>query len=134
MDFRWLVPSPEDRPTVKAIVVFHDEGSAAHPISRFLKVGFRHVFAAVQVGNYWVSLDGEAGVPVVKVLAAADYDLATLYRSHGMTVVETEQRKQPLRAPFISYNCVGLVKALLCIRSLAITPHQLYRHLLKEIV
>lgn len=131
MRLRWLAP-PEPLEPVPAIVVFHDEGSEVHPISRFLKPGFRHVFCVVKVGRYWVSLDGRAGVPVVKVETGADFDLAAHYRKEGLRVVETMQRGLPLRAPFIAYNCVGLVKAALCIRSSAITPWQLYRHLLKE--
>lgn len=132
MDWRWLVAPQPDRPAVKALVVFHDEGSERHPISRFLKAGFRHCFAVLQAGDYWVALDGEAGVPSIRVVTGADFDLAKLYRDAGLTVVETDQRQRPLRAPFVIYNCVGLVKAALCIRSTAITPFSLYRHLLKE--
>jgi hypothetical protein len=115
----------------KAIVCFYDPAGARLPW--LLKRGFRHCFACVRDGDYWILVDGAAGVPQVKLLAQADFDLAQFYRTEGYTVVETAQRAQPIRCPFSVANCVGLVKAVLAIRApFAITPHQLYRHLLKE--
>lgn len=126
-----LQPVRPQQERVQALVVFHDAG-ADHPLSRFLKAGFRHCFVALKLGAYWVTVDGRRGAPVLEVLAPSTFDLATHYRSHGLTVVETEQRKRPIRSPLVFANCVGLVKATLCIRSLALTPFQLYRHLIKE--
>lgn len=117
---------------MRAIVIFSDGGEPAHPLGFLLRRGFEHCCVAVQTGDYWVLLDGERGVPVVNVIAPASFDLAKYYRDADLTVVETEQRGQPLRSPFLLNNCVGLVKAVLCIRSRAITPYALYRHLLKE--
>lgn len=112
---------------MKILVVFHAHG--CHVLSRFLKPGFSHVFVAVRDGDYWVSLDMRAGVPAVEVAAPGDFDLATFYRAEGFTVIETWQREDPPRGPFAIANCVGHAKAILCIRSFAITPYSLYKHL-----
>lgn len=116
---------------MKALVIFCDGGEPAHPLAFLLKAGFRHCCVALLSGDYWLLLDGERGVPVFRVLAAGDFDLAGHYRDCGLAVVEIEQASRPLRAPLVLANCVGFVKAVLCIRSLAVTPFGLYRHLTK---
>src|SRR3546814_7993467 len=58
----------------------------------FLKPGFKHCFVAVEADGQWITLDGRAGLPVVEIVAPADYDLATFYRSRGYAVIETKQR------------------------------------------
>jgi len=112
---------------MKALVVFHDHGEGW--LCRLLKPGFRHVYCAINDGCYWIVTDGQAGLPEVKVAAAADYDLAAFYREQGFTVVETRQGARPPLGPFSIANCVGMVKAVLAIRSTAVTPYGLYRHL-----
>jgi hypothetical protein len=113
---------------VKAIVVFHDHGD--HWLDRFLKPGFKHCFVAVEADGHWITLDGRAGLPVVEIVAPADYDLATFYRSRGYAVVETKQRGRVPLMPFVPANCVGLVKGVLAIGAvLVLTPWQLYTHL-----
>ena len=84
---------------------------------------------AVRNDDYWIMIDGCEGVPLIQVVAPGDYDLATYFRNMGVTVIETSQRDTVPRSPFAVANCVGLVKAVLCIRSTAITPYGLYRHL-----
>ncbi len=112
---------------MKALVVFHDHGVGW--LSRLLKPGFRHVFAVVRDDNYWISIDGKAGVPLFEVVVPSDYDLAAFYRRQGFTVIETRQRNTAPRSPFAIANCVGLVKAALAIRSTAITPWGLHEYL-----
>lgn len=112
---------------MRCLVVFHDHGE--HLLDRFLEPGFRHVFIAVQRKTCWVTVDARAGVPVVEVVALADVDLAAFYRNEGYIVVDTEQQLEAPRAPFAFANCVGMVKAVLALRSLALTPYQLYRRL-----
>ncbi len=113
----------------RCLAVFHGDGHGF--LARFLKPGFRHCFVAVLNKNCWVVIDGRNGVPDIDVFAQADYDLATFFRGQGFTVIETVQRGQAPRSPFAVANCVGLVKAILCVRSAAITPHGLYKHLRK---
>ena len=112
---------------MKALAVFHDHGS--HISARFLKSGFRHVFVVVESGNYWIMIDGRAGVPVIEAVAAGGFDLARFYRDQGFTVIETEQRITVPQSPFAIANCVGLSKAVLSVRSCAITPWRLYKYL-----
>jgi hypothetical protein len=118
---------------LRALAVFHDgAGGRKHWAAWLLRPGFKHVFVALAQGDYWITVDARQGVPSVDVVAASTYDLAKFYRQQGYTVLETEQRQKPLLSPFAVTNCVGLCKAMLCLRSLAITPYGLYRHFLKE--
>ncbi len=116
---------------MRAIVVFHDRGTGF--LSRFLKPGFRHCFVAIRNGNYWIQIDGLLGVPLVEVVAPADFDLTVYCRNKGSTVIETYQRAAAPRSPFAIANCVGLVSAILCIDApFVFTPYQLYKHLRTE--
>lgn len=113
---------------MKALVVFHDEG--CHPLGKYLRKGFKHCFVVAEANGCLVRLDGMDGKPVLDVVCRSDYDLATFYRRAGYTVVETHQRRRPPVGPFMLANCVGLVKAFLCIRApFVFTPYALYRHL-----
>ena len=113
-----------------AVAVFHDHGEGF--LARFLKPGFRHVFVAIQSGECWIQIDGQAGIPEIESVAPADFDIADWYRGHGFTVVETHQRQKAPLGPFAVANCVGLAKAILCVHSPAITPYGLYKHLRRD--
>lgn len=115
-------------PSTKALVAFYD-GDTRHPLGRLLKKGFGHCFCAFQADGFWILADGQDGLPSIKVIAAADYDLAAFYRNEGLTVIELEHGTKPLRRLLMPWNCVGLVKAALSIRSRAVTPYGLYRYL-----
>ena len=71
-----------------------------------------------------------SGVPVVEVVAPADFNLAEFYRGEGFAVDETSvDNKYPI-SPFVSANCVGLSKGFLGIRKpFILTPHALHRYL-----
>jgi len=111
---------------LKALAVFLDPENARY--KWLLKPGFRHVFACLNDGTYWTMFDPRDGRPVVQTVEAADYDLRGFFEAQGYTVIETEQG-EPIGSLFAVANCVGFVKALLCIRSFAQTPYQLYRYL-----
>ena len=115
-----------------ALVIFQNEN--AHPLGGWLKEGFRHVWCAVldERAHSWVGHDIRIGGYVSTVLSAADFPLAQAYRDRGMTVVPIQRVQQSVIGPFILNNCVGLTKAICGIRSTAVTPWQLYRHLLQE--
>lgn len=116
---------------MKALVVFH--GNGCHWLDCLLEPGFRHVFVAILTENgYWIELDGRAGVMYTEVMTGADFDLKSHYEELGHTVVETEQSTHPRSRPLEFTNCVGLVKAVLGIKSWAITPFQLYKYMIKE--
>lgn len=114
-----------------AIVVFQD--SNAHPLSWMLKRGFRHVWCATRDGDRgWVSYDWRQGIPSIRIEAAADHDLAAHYRAQGYTVLEIECGTIPSYKPLVLNNCVGHVKLVVGVKSWALSPHQLYKHLTKE--
>jgi len=74
-------------------------------------------------------VDGAKGIPVVQSYAPLDFDIVNHFKNNGMKVVEIEVGTSPSPSPFILRNCVGMVKAMCCIRSFAVTPYQLYKHL-----
>lgn len=112
---------------MRALVVFVDE--SRHPLRRLLKPGFHHVFTALRQDEYWITVDAARGLPDIRVVANADYDLAGMYRHMEYIVLEAMRGDQAIRVPFVRTSCVGLTKAVLGIRSMAVTPWQLYKHL-----
>jgi len=114
---------------MRALVVFFDPEGARWEWA--LKVGFRHVFCVIDDGEYWIMVDGRDGRPVVEVFGTSDYDMKAFYEgTPGYNVIEIERPDRPLRSPIVTVNCVGLIKAHLCIRApWAVTPWQLYQYL-----
>ena len=121
---------------MRTVVSFRGYGN--HPLKWMLKEGFKHVVIAVQTGDYWVEIDYSVGVPLVHVMAHKDYDISQYYQNQGYVTVEREQEINKqfkfnlFRGNIFVANCVGLTKALLGLNSLAITPYQLYKRLLKQ--
>lgn len=112
---------------MRAIVVFTDGVGFR---SKLLKSGFGHCFCLVDDGQRWVMIDADQGVPFIVASRESSFNVANWYRSYGHKVIETHQRKVAPIAPLAVANCVGMVKALLCIRApFVLTPYQLYRHL-----
>ncbi len=115
-----------------ALIVFNAENF--HPLHRIMHRDRRHVWCAIRDKGrgHWVGYDWGQGSPRITCLAKDDYDLAGFYLKHGYEVIETHVKRVPPRGPLMLNNCVGHVKLLLGIRSWALTPHQLYRHLKRE--
>ena len=114
---------------MKALCVFTDPGDTR--LAWLLRPGFRHVFACLNDGAWWTMFDPRDGCAVVQTIQGADYDLRGDFEAQGYVVVETEQGP-PIRAPMIVSNCVGLTKAILCIRAPFVqTPYGLYKHLIR---
>lgn len=113
----------------KALVIFESDGDE-HPLSRFMRL--THVFLAYSDGRAWIKVDAERGKPLVSYLAADDdFDLETFYRGQGHKVLTgTIPEDRPMAPQLVLGNCVGLVKAFIGVRSWAITPYGLYRHML----
>lgn len=110
-----------------ALAVFHNNGN--HCLDPLLKEGFKHVFCAVAKGDYWITIDGRAGLPVVEVVAASGYDLKAFYEGEGYTVVEVK-RGLPTIWPLVLSNCVGMAMSILGVHALfVVTPYQLFKHL-----
>jgi hypothetical protein len=113
---------------LRALAVFHGFGD--HPLSWLLHKDFRHVFVVLESEGDWILIDGQTGLPTVKAVARADYDLAAFYRSEGLIVVEIERGRQTVRWPWALANCVGHSKAMLGIRApFCWTPRQLFKRL-----
>ena len=115
----------------RAVVIFEDNND--HPLGTLLKRGYRHVWVAVvdDAGRYWVGHNLRLSAYDTDVLAAADYDLAAYYRDLGYEVMEVEVPVQRMPGWIVAASCVGLVKQVLGLRSFALTPWQLRRHLAK---
>lgn len=115
---------------MNALAVFTDPEDTR--FEWLLRPGFRHVFACLDDGAYWTMFDPRNGQAVVKSVQASGFDLAGHFRNEGYTVVELEQGP-PIRAPMVVNNCVGLTKAVLCIRApLVQTPYGLFKHLTRK--
>jgi hypothetical protein len=113
------------------IIFFSNESD--HPLARFLKPGFRHCWCAVREDQgFWTAVDGREGRPGMSTIAEADFarylDRAV---SSGATAVSVTFGPA-LRTPILIYTCVSVMKAIFGIRSFAVTPHQLYRALVKR--
>ena len=119
-----------------ALAVFHNEGN--HWADHFLKENFKHVFVCIQVGDlptrrWWVSIDGQAGVPKVDILSSTEYDLASFFCDEGYTVVKTRRRPSPFLLPFTVANCVGMAKTILGVTApWVLTPWQLHQFLTRR--
>jgi hypothetical protein len=123
---------------VKAIVVFSNvEKVNAHPFGWMLRDNFKHCFISLCTPHGWVEIDYRRGIPNITVMAPPEFDLNAYYQDIGYVTVETKQPRDmkfifnPFRGNIMVANCVGLVKALLGIKSLSITPYQLFKRLTK---
>lgn len=117
--------------TQRALVVFlgRDLVDGARWWSRLLKPGFVHCFFLLQERN-WIKIEGRRGSVKLTQLGQEPIDvIASHYREQGATVIETAVSTEAVRLPFVARNCVGLVKAMLGVRSFSLTPWQLYKHL-----
>jgi hypothetical protein len=111
---------------MQMLVIFKAENE--HPLAFLLDRRRRHVFCAANVGDYWIVYDWAQGLPELHITAE---DPTEHYLKLGYEVLEHE-RQEAVQGPVLLNNCVGLVKSLCGIRSFALTPHQLYRHLTKR--
>lgn len=119
---------------MKAIIVFHGDGSGFWPA--FLgREGFRHCYAVVPSGDFWILLDGRAGSPLLQVIAGTKkHDgpaLVALLQTETNTVIEGEMPdKYDSLWPLMIGNCVGATKKILGVRNPLIwTPYQLFLYL-----
>lgn len=113
------------------LAVFHDGGGGWK--AKFLRPGFRHVFTAVTIGDYWVTLDGKDGLPLLAVVAPSHFDLKAFYEREGYTVLELKGKRNPTRFPVMSATCIGAAKKMLGINKPFIqTPYGLFRYLEKQ--
>ncbi len=96
---------------------------------RLLRPGFRHCFAVIRQGPFWVVIDPMSHHTLVRVESCPE--LMEFYVSRGITVVATRLRPPPRRpAPWRPHTCVEVVKRLLGLRApWVLTPWQLHKFL-----
>jgi hypothetical protein len=120
-----------DQDGAPTIVVFADNRTRA--VLQLLRPGFRHCFAALQIGDGWVACDPlKDRIQLALVPRPGDFDLAAFYASQGHRVLVGRTVGERPRAPGLPtlLTCVAIVKRLLGIRApTVVTPWQLYRHL-----
>lgn len=115
------------------LIIFSNVG--VHPLSHWLEPGFRHVCAITRRGPYWAKADWN-GLVSIEVIGGSPDEVEEYAKSvePGCTVIRRPvELRRPARGVFAVNNCVGFTKQLIGIRSRAITPHQLYKHLVEEI-
>ena len=117
---------------MECLVIFGAEN--AHPLAWLLNRQHRHVWCALRdtERGAWVSYNWHQGAPIIRVEAAADYDLASHYRGQGYTVVPVSRGVGAVLYPLILNNCVGHVKLICGIRSWSVTPNQLHATLTRK--
>lgn len=119
---------------MEAVVIFTDDN--AHWLSGLLRPGCRHVFCTVPSPNEdATSVIVNATTQGIEVwpVAGTSRELADHYRKNGLEawlVPYTPEKRRLI--PTTMNNCVGLTKLTVGIRSWALTPWQLRRHLAKE--
>lgn len=121
-------PLAQDRP----LLVLFCDGDGRTFCQRWLRPGFRHVFAALPDPEGWTILD-----PLSNRLAVTRHPpipppvLVRWFRRHGVTALPVHPRPPPPRpACWEPLTCVVLVKRLLGLDApFILTPWQLYRHL-----
>ena len=116
-----------------ATVVFTNE--VDHWLAKTLRPGFRHVFCAVDHPEHPQAVVYNLTDRGLLSVASSVYGkaLALHYRNAGLIALSVPATpwNRP-RGPFTINSCVGLTKQVIGIESFALTPYQLYRHLMKE--
>ena len=114
------------------LIVFVDPTESR--LLSWLRPGFRHCFCARHDGQRWIVCDSLKHRIELQVLdLPPGFDLAGFYRGQGHRVLTVHIEPAP-RSPSLvpePLTCVGVTKRILGLRApSALTPWQLYRHLL----
>lgn len=99
---------------------------------KFLKKGYKHVFAIRFDGFFWIKTDLTIGFMDSEVLPVYDRaTIKTVLKGHNATYQYVETwRKTRYRSLFAPWSCVEAMKALLGIRAWwVLTPYQLYKYI-----
>lgn len=120
------------RPMVerRAMVVFG--GDADLRWLRVLRPGFRHCFAVLKSGEYWVIYNPLSNGTEVEIWPDEHEEtLRAWLAQNGYRVVDDAVRPlRPASLPWAPYTCVEAVKRVLGLRAPGVfTPWQLYRYL-----
>ena len=98
---------------------------------KFLRKGYRHVFAVRFDGFFWIKMEMTIGFTDFEVLPYYDHaTIESILRGKEVTYQYVETwRKMRYRSLFAPQSCVEGMKALLGIRAWwVLTPYQLYKY------
>jgi hypothetical protein len=112
-----------------AYLVFSSKND--HWIAPILRGQFNHVHVLIydDPTNIWMLHNYGRTGHELKVFGSGDVDVRAFSEREGGTVVAIDaDTDTPIRLPLILNNCVGMAKALTGLRTWAVTPQQLYRH------
>ena len=129
-----MVTSIEDPRAVREwFVAFVDARSAWY--HRFLKRGFRHVFAFgyQPSAGRWLLYDLGFEGTNLRILRGAEVDaLATTVANEGGRVLRAQVQDCFVGQPRLLASCVTAIAHLLGLPGCAVTPYALYRQLLRH--
>lgn len=128
-----LVPDlprlPEGSPRMWLVFFGEAEGTAWW--ARFCRPGFRHVSAAAYYADQmrWVYYNPSRSGTVIELYSGGEFDERLGHLTMTSAAVLRVRSRFERRCTPVLWHCVGAVKALLGVRSCALGPWQLYRHL-----
>lgn len=124
-----------DPPRLRRLWLVFFENDTEHWWTRPLKRGFRHVSAAAWFADQqrWVHVNPSSKGLFVDLYGAEEFDgrLWQLVRDSTL-ILRMPTAKDCIAMPGLTWFCVGTIKALLGVRSCALSPWQLSRHLLAQ--
>lgn len=127
-----LSPEANDQVPQVMWVVFSDETDLW--FLKILKTGFRHCFIIMQQDNRWVLIDPRADKTDIQILPHPyHFNFPRFFMEQGKTVVKVPLIQTPRKlASVLPISCVEIIKRFVDLhRWFVMTPHQLYRSLLK---
>jgi hypothetical protein len=98
---------------------------------KFLKKGYKHVFAVRYDGFFWIKMDLTIGYLDIEVLPIHDRaTISTVLKGQNVNYQYVEAWRKPrYRSIFAPWSCVEAMKAMLGIRAWwVLTPYQLYKY------
>lgn len=120
--------------TSRLWLIFFAEPTGPAWWARALRPGFRHCYAVSYYSDQerWVEFNPSRTGTVIRLWREDEFAARlALLLTESSAVLRVASRGDRLAAPPFVF-CTGSVKALLGIRSLAFTPYQLYRDLLRR--
>lgn len=119
-------------------IVFTDYDVAPHPIHRLLQKPFLHCYCFRQIGDHIFFSNPTTSNIDTKVYQQVDAEELSqeILRKPNTKILKFKYRFDIKNKMFNIWNmaptCVSVVKMFLGVRSRAVTPYQLYKHLLKR--
>jgi len=119
-------------PPPRMWLVFFGEADGAWWWTRFLRPGFRHVCAAAWYPGQdrWVYFNPAGRGTVIEVASDTEFGPRFEHLVRTSAAILRVRGAQNRNGHPAAFFCVGAIKALLGVRSCALGPFGLYRHLL----